>query len=97
MKAVPATIGYVLYGLLALYFLLIIIRIVFSWGMMSYSNRVMRFLINVTEPLLGPLRRIVPPVGMFDISPIVAFIIVWIFQAAVAGTLLRGWQLSFFQ
>jgi YggT family protein len=65
--------------------------------MVGYSNRVMRFLINVTEPLLGPLRRIVPPVGMFDISPIVAFIIVWIFQAAVAGTLLRGWQLNFFQ
>jgi len=97
MKALPATIGYVLYGLLALYFLLIIIRIVFSWGMVSYSNRIMRLLVNATEPLLGPLRRIVPPVGMFDISPIVAFIIVWIFQAAVAGTLLRGWQLNFFQ
>ncbi|MEP6912435.1 MAG: YggT family protein, partial [bacterium] len=85
--AIVATIGYVLYGLLAVYTLLIFIRIVFSWAMLTYSNRVMRFLLNVTEPLLGPLRRIIPPLGMFDISPIVAFIILWLFQAAIAGTL----------
>jgi YggT family protein len=56
----------------------------------------MRFLVNATEPMLAPLRRIVPPVGTFDISPIVAFIIVWLFQAAIAGTLLQGWQIAFF-
>lgn len=93
--AVGPLAGYVLYGMLAFYSLLIFIRIIFSWVMVSHSNRVMRFLVNATEPLMGPLRRIVPPVGRFDISPIVAFIIIWIFQAAVAGTLLRGWQLIF--
>jgi YggT family protein len=93
--ALGPLVGYVLYGMLAFYSLLIFIRIIFSWVMVSYSNRVMRFLVNTTEPLMGPLRRIVPPVGRFDISPIVAFIIIWIFQAAVAGTLLRGWQLTF--
>ena len=93
--ALGPLVGYVLYGMLAFYSLLIFIRIIFSWVMVSYSNRVMRFLVNTTEPLMGPLRRIVPPVGRFDISPIVAFIIIWIFQAAVAGTLLRGWQLIF--
>jgi YggT family protein len=50
----------------------------------------MRFLFDVTEPLLGPLRRIIPPLGWIDISPIVAFIILWLFQAAIAGTLIRG-------
>ena len=50
----------------------------------------MRFLVDATEPLLGPLRRIIPPLGMMDISPIVAFFILWLFQAAIAGTLLRG-------
>lgn len=93
--ALGPLVGYVLYGMLAFYSLLIFIRIIFSWVMVSYSNRVMRFLVNTTEPLMGPLRRIVPPVGRFDISPIVAFIIIWVFQAAVAGTLLRGWQLNF--
>ncbi|MEP6742818.1 MAG: YggT family protein [bacterium] len=94
--SIIATMGYLVYGLLGLYSLLIFIRIILSWGTVSYKNRLMRFLVNATEPLLGPLRRRVPPVGAFDISPIVAFIIVWLLQAAVAGTLLRGWQLIFF-
>ncbi len=93
--AVIALIGYVLYGLLALYSLLIFIRIIFSWGSLTYANRIMRFLINATDPLLVPLRRTIPPVGMFDISPIVAFILLWLLQAAVAGTLLRGLPLRF--
>jgi YggT family protein len=98
MKAggVVALIGYVLYGMLSLYMLLIMIRIIFSWGQMGYSNRVMRFLTNATDPLLTPLRQMIPPLGMFDISPIVAFIIIWLFQTAIAVTLLRGWPLSFF-
>ena len=53
-------IGYVLYGLLSFYSMLIFIRIISSWVMVSYSNRVMRFLVNATEPLLGPLRRVRP-------------------------------------
>jgi YggT family protein len=83
-------IGFILYGLISIYSLLIIIRIIFSWGMLSYTNRIMRFLVDVTEPLLGPLRRVVPLLGRFDISPIVALLILWLFQAAIMGTLLRG-------
>lgn len=88
--------GFILYGLLSIYILLIVIRIIFSWGMLSYSNRIMRFLIDATEPLLGPLRRIIPLLGWMDISPIVAILIVWLFQQAVAGTLLRGATVSVF-
>ena len=88
--AMIAVLGFILYGLLSIYILLIIIRIVFSWAMISYTNRIMRFLVDVTEPLLGPLRRVIPPLGWLDISPLVAFLILWLFQAAVAGTLLRG-------
>ena len=94
--AIAPMVGYLLYGSLALYSLLIFVRIIFSWGRMSYSNRLARFVFIATEPLLGPLRRIVPTVGMFDVSPIVAFLIVWLFQAAVAGTLLRGMRIVFF-
>jgi YggT family protein len=88
--ALVAVLGFILYGLISIYILFIIIRIVFSWGMVSYTNRIMRFLVDVTEPLLGPLRRMIPPLGWMDISPIVAFFILWLFQAAIAGTLLRG-------
>lgn len=88
--------GFILYGLLSIYTLLIVIRVIFSWGMLSYTNRIMRFLINVTEPLLGPLRRMIPRLGWLDISPIVAILILWLFQQAVMGTLLRGAHFSVF-
>jgi YggT family protein len=94
--SVSGLIGYVLYGLLAVYSLLIFIRIIFSWGMVSYANRVMRFLVNATDPLLVPLRRMIPPLGVFDISPIVAFILLMLFQSAIAGTLLRDFSTKFF-
>jgi YggT family protein len=83
-------IGGVLYALLSLYSLLILLRILFSWVTVSYSNRFMRFLVNVTDPLLVPLRRMIPPVGMFDISPIVAFFIIMLLQVAVKAVFLSG-------
>ena len=95
-RAIVAMIGYVLYGLLSLYSLLIFVRVIFSWVTVSYSNRLMRFLVNATEPLLGPLRRSLPLLGGFDLSPIIAFFVVWMLQAAVAGTLLRGFRIMYF-
>ncbi len=88
--AVVAAIGWVLYGVLDVYALLIFIRIIFSWGAVSYTNRLMRFLINATDPLLVPLRRMMPALGPFDLSPIIAFILIWLFKAAIAGTLLTA-------
>lgn len=93
---VVALVGYLLYGLLTVYSLLIFIRIIMSWGRASHTNRLMRFLARATDPLLVPLRSMIPPVGMFDISPIVAFVIIWLFQGAIRMTLLRGWDVVFF-
>jgi len=90
-----AIIGYVIYGLLGLYTLAIFVRIIFLWLSMSHAKPFMRFLVRVTEPLLAALRRLIPPVGMWDLSPIAAFVIVWLCQAAVAGTLLAGWPIRF--
>jgi YggT family protein len=87
-NAFVKVLGWVIYGSLSIYMLLITIRVIFSWGMVSYTNRIMRFLVNTTEPLLGPLRRIVPLQGPMDISPLVALLILWLFRTAVAGTLL---------
>jgi len=83
-------IGFILSGLISIYILFIVIRIVFSWSGLGYTNRIMRFLIDVTEPMLGPLRRIIPPLGWLDISPLVAILILTLFQQAVAGTLLSA-------
>jgi YggT family protein len=88
--------GYLLFGLLGVYTIAIFARIIFSWVGAGHGNRLARFLIQVTEPLLGPLRRWVPMVGMFDISPIIAFLILWICQSVVASTMLRDWPVRFF-
>jgi YggT family protein len=88
--------GYVLFGLLGLFTVAILVRIIFSWIGASYTNRLMRFTVRITEPLMSPLRRLVPTVGMWDISPLVAYAIVWVCQMAVAATLLRDWPVQFF-
>jgi uncharacterized protein YggT (Ycf19 family) len=36
----------------------------------------------VTEPVLRPLRRVIPPAGMFDISVVVAFVMIFVLQVA---------------
>ena len=91
-----AIVGYLVFGLLGLYTLAIFVRIFLSYGGLGYGNRWMRFLIRITEPLMDPLRRYIRPVGMFDISPIIAFLILWVLQAIVAATLLKGWPVHFF-
>ena len=81
-------VGYGLYGFLAVYTLLIVIRIVFSW-VLGFGNPLLRFLMRITDPILEPFRRIIPPLGMFDISPIIVLFLLNFLQAAVAGVFLR--------
>ena len=56
------------------------------------DNPIMRVLIEVTEPILGPLRRVIPSVGMLDLSPFVAMILLQ-FVGGLVVTMLR--QASF--
>ena len=94
--APAAIIGYLLFGFLGFYTLMIFLRILFSYLTTGYPNRWVRLLFRSTEPLLAPLRRMIPTVGMFDVSPIVAFVILYLLQFVVAGTLLKGWPVRFF-
>ena len=94
--APAAIIGYLLFGFLGFYTLMIFLRILFSYLMTGYPNRWVRLLFRSTELLLAPLRRMIPRVGMFDVSPIVAFVILYLLQFVVAGTLLKGWPVRFF-
>ena len=55
--------------------LVIIARVIVSWFSPSSTNRLVIILYQVTEPFLAPLRRIIPRVGMFDFTPLVAIII----------------------
>lgn len=55
--------------------LAIILRAILSWFSPRPTNRAAIILYQVTEPLLAPLRRIIPRLGMLDFSPLVAIIL----------------------
>lgn len=78
--------GRVLYDLGQLYVLVLVVRAVlsfFPYSIDSPINPVRRFVTVVTEPVLAPFRRIIPPVGMFDLSFLVAFLVVEIIVTQV--------------
>ena len=60
--------------IIGLYKLVLIARIALSWIPHNPHNPVITFLYKITEPVLEPVRRIIPSIGGIDISPIVVFI-----------------------
>jgi YggT family protein len=63
-----------LYRLIEIYILLLLGRVLLSWFPISRGSpmeSVSSFLYSVTEPVLGPVRRALPPLGGFDLSPLV--------------------------
>lgn len=82
--------GNPLFDLGEIYVLILFARALLSWFPYSPSsplNPVRRLVFTVTEPVLAPFRRIVPPVGMIDLSFLVAIIVVQIFVNDVLGRL----------
>ncbi|TKJ31138.1 MAG: hypothetical protein CEE40_02455 [Chloroflexi bacterium B3_Chlor] len=61
-------------------YLAIMARIILSWFRLDPYHPVSLFLYRVTEPILGFFRGIIPPIGMIDISPIVAIVVLGIVQ-----------------
>ncbi|MGD2146773.1 MAG: YggT family protein [Anaerolineae bacterium] len=60
-----------------LYEFAIIARALLPWFRVDPYHPVMRFLIQITEPLLAPIRRNLPAMGGLDFSPMVALLILW--------------------
>jgi YggT family protein len=60
-----------------IYSVAFILRALLPWFRVSYYHPVMRFLVQITEPLLGPLRRYIRPVGGIDFTPMVALLLLW--------------------
>ena len=58
--------------------IVIIIRAILSWFSPKPGNPLMVILFSITEPILAPLRRIVPRIGLIDITPMVAIILLWL-------------------
>ena len=70
---------------ITIYIVILLLRAVFSWfpppsgGMSTFY----RILMDLTEPVLAPLRRMIPPAGMFDLSFTVLFVFLIILRGIV--------------
>ncbi len=65
----------------------IIIRALMSWIMPQDGSGLTRVLLDITEPILAPIRRVLPPVAGIDFSPILAMILVQLVSQLVTQLL----------
>ena len=75
---------YLLAKLISYYSFALIIYILMSWFPNARSSTIGQFFARICEPYLEPFRRIIPPLGMIDISPLVA---ISCFKFATTGLL----------
>jgi len=67
-------------------------RVIMSWVIQmnptsSFIISAYRVLVQFTDPILMPIRRIVPPAGMFDLTPMVAIILLYVISQVLAQIL----------
>ena len=73
---------------LTAYTIILVVRIILSWTTMFWSppsslTPAIRVVYDLTEPVMGLFRRVIPPVGGLDLSPIFIFVIISIIQRQV--------------
>jgi len=74
-------VSFLIQAVIGLFSLLILARILMSWLQPDPYNPIVQFLHNTTEPFLAPVRRVLPPTGMFDLSPVVVLILAQVLGA----------------
>ena len=70
--------------LLQILWLAILVRVILSWFPVDPSNPIVRIVWEITEPVLAPFRRVIPRIGMFDLSPLAALLVISALQNGLA-------------
>ena len=84
MTAITISILQVTYTTLSLYYALLIIRILLTWFPgIDWSNGILSALASITDPYLNTFRGIIPPIGGFDISSLLALILFQVIQGFI--------------
>ena len=71
------------------FYVLLLVRVVLSW-LTSPTNRLYGWVVNATEPLLAPIRRVVPQSAGIDLSPLVAVVLLQVVQMVIQSLFVRG-------
>ena len=74
-------------GFFTCYMILLFIRIISSWFPQMQGHPILRFVAFYTEPYLGVFKRVIPPLGAFDLSPLIAFFALQFIESIVKGLL----------
>ena len=85
---IKAIIGFALYALLSIYVLFIFIRFISMWFVFT-RNSFLGFVQRVTDPILIPVRQLIPPIGMFDISAMLLLLLIGFLQTIVLNVIVR--------
>lgn len=97
MYALLATISMVLTLVWWVFLIMIIMSWLISFNVINTRNQfvatVWRVLNAITEPILRPIRRIIPPLGGLDLSPIVVFVAIFFLQSFIGNDLPRMMRL----
>jgi len=78
-----ALVGFVVNLIFSILMISIFIMVIGSWFGASPYSRFMRVVHALTDWLLDPLRRIIPPIGMIDVSPMVAYLMLLLARSFV--------------
>lgn len=70
------------------YSLALIVYILMSWVPAAYDSKIGRILAKICDPYLDFFRRFIPPIGMIDISPIAALIVLNLIKAGVINVII---------
>ncbi len=68
-----------------LFNLLILVRVLLSWVPSARDGALGQFIYAVTEPILGPIRSVIPAVGGLDLSPMAAMVLLEVVSALFIG------------
>ena len=82
-------VGMILYGLLSILVLFIFIRFIASWFVFTRKT-FLAFVMRVTDPILLPVQRLIPPLGMFDISAMLVLLLIGFLQNIVLNVFVKG-------
>jgi YggT family protein len=77
----------ILLQLIDLYSLVVLVSVVLSWIQLPYHNPAVRFVASLTEPLLGPIRSVLPPMAGLDFSPFILLIGLHFLKRILAGAM----------
>jgi len=80
-------IGDLLLTLLTLYSFVLFGRAIMSWFDPTFSSQIGRVVYDVTEPLIAPIRQVIPPIAGLDLSIMVAIFLVYILRMLIASAL----------